>query len=376
MDIAINNEFVAATAGTDRVAFIVNGDYRSAMGNRARAFAARLPFQIEIAYRSNQKIRSIFAFLLFLFRTRASITYIFDIGYSGVLAGAIYRIMFRGSLIVETGDAIVDLARSTGSRGRIGLWLTRLLETLSFRAADRIVVRGTFHKESLAQQGIEADVIQDGVDLFEFRPIDVGALRREYDLDNVTTVGLVGSSIWSEKLQICYGWELVEAIRLLKEKPIKGIMIGGGSGIPRLKSACAKYGIEDRVVFLDYVPLQELNKYLNLIDICLSTQTNDLAGNVRTTGKLPLYLAAGRYVLASNVGEASLVLDDEMLVDYEGVRDATYPKKLADRILSISQCPEYAALCGLRNVEIAKQNFDYRILAKTVRQTLAAVSPR
>jgi glycosyltransferase involved in cell wall biosynthesis len=346
------------------------------MGERARAFACRLPYHIETAYRSNQKIRSTFAFLSFLLRKRPSITYVFDIGYSGVVAAVIYRIVFRNSLIVETGDAIVDLARSTGNRGRIGLWLTRLLELAAFRVSDRIVVRGTFHKKWLAQLGIEADVIQDGVDLSEFRPTDVGALRKEYDLHNVRTVGLVGSSVWSEKLQMCYGWELVEAIRLLKEKPIKGIMIGNGSGIDYLKARCAEYGIENRVVFLDYVPFEKLNPYLNLIDICLSTQTNDLVGKVRTTGKLPLYLAAGRYVLASNVGEASLVLDDEMLVDYEGVRDALYPGRLADRILSMLQCPEHTAMCGLRNVEIAKQNFDYAKLTKAVSATLAAASTR
>jgi hypothetical protein len=51
------------------------------------------------------------------------------------------------------------------------------------------------------------------------------------------------------------------------------------------------------------------------MDICLSTQTNDVVGWVRTTGKLPLYLAAGRYVLASRVGEAARVLPEEMLVD-------------------------------------------------------------
>src|SRR6185295_17446502 len=98
--------------------------------------------------------------------------------------------------------------------------------------------------------------------------------------------------------------------------------------------------IENRITFLDYVPYDQLPRYLNLIDVCLSTQTNDVVGRVRTTGKLPLYMAAGRYVLASRVGEASLVLNEDMLVEYEGVKDTAYPQRLADRVSALLDNPQ------------------------------------
>ena len=55
-------------------------------------------------------------------------------------------------------------------------------------------------------------------------------LRRQHDLGQVLTVGLVGSSVWSERQQTCYGWDLVEVIRLLKDRPVAGVLIGGGTG--------------------------------------------------------------------------------------------------------------------------------------------------
>jgi glycosyltransferase involved in cell wall biosynthesis len=223
-------------------------------------------------------------------------------------------------------------------------------------------VRGTFYKEWLRQRGIEADVIQDGVDADSFAAGDGRDLRKHYDLEGVITVGLVGSSIWSEKLQMCYGWELVETIRLLHDRPVKGIMIGSGSGIPHLEARCREYGIEEKILFLGYVAYEQLPSHLRLIDICLSTQTSDVVGQVRTTGKLPLYLAAGRYILASNVGEAKLVLDQEMLVEYEGVRDQEYPLKLKERIERILAEPEMLKR-STHNVVVAKENFDYSILA-------------
>jgi glycosyltransferase involved in cell wall biosynthesis len=353
------------------VAFIVNGDYDSAMGHRARDLAAHLGhYDIRIAYRSRRKIISILNLFIFLARLRPTVIYVFDLSYSGVLAAGLYRVVCGSSLIIETGDAIVELARSTGSRGRIGLGLTGLLEKIAFAIADRVVVRGSFHKEWLSRRGINAEVIQDGVETSRFTREDATDLRAQYGINGALTLGLVGSSIWSEKLQMCYGWELVETLNLLKRERVHGVMIGNGSGISHLKARCRDYGIEDRITFLDYVAYDQLPRYLNLIDICLSTQTNDLAGKVRTTGKLPLYLASGRYILASEVGEAKRVLQPEMLVPYEGVKDEQYPQKLACRIAAIIEHPEL--LDAHANAGLAEKYFDYSLLAKRAGDVIEA----
>jgi glycosyltransferase involved in cell wall biosynthesis len=357
-----------------RVAFIVNGDRQSAMAHRARALAAHLRerYDIRLAYREGNKIAALFRFLKFLRRTRPQVSYVFDMAYSGVLGGWLYRGLAGNRLVVETGDVIYELMRATGNRGPVGLWLTHSLERFSLRTADRIVVRGRFHQEWLSQLGHQADVIQDGVDTGEFAPLEVDDLRREHGLDEVLTVGLVGSSVWSEKQRLCYGWELIELLRLLKHEAVKGVIIGDGTGIPRLKARCREYGIEDKVLFLGYVPYEQLPRYLNLIDVCLSTQTNDIVGQVRTSGKLPLYLAAGRYVLASEVGEAARVLNREMLVRYEGVKDEQYPQRLMERVRLILDEP-HRLQSAAGNVEVAKQHFEYARLAERLGHVIEGV---
>ena len=337
------------------------------MGHRAREMASRINgFDIHIAYRSRRKVISILRLIILLIRIHPAVTYVFDISYSGIAAAVFYKLIFRNPLIVETGDAITELVRSTGSRGHVGLWLTHLLESLSIHIADQMVVRGSFHKELLARDGVKAEVIQDGVDLARFTPADEVDLREKYGFENAITIGLVGTSIWSEKLQNCYGWELVEVVRLLKDKPVRGIMIGDGSGITHLKSRCREYGIEDRVVFLGRLPYEDLPRYLPLIDICLSTQTNDVVGKVRTTGKLPLYLASGRYILATNVGEAARVLPKEMLIDFDGSADLIYPHKLKARIEEILDDPKILAR-GKTNIALTNEKFDYSVLAEKMR---------
>jgi len=355
------------------VAFIVNGGTDGAIGHRARAFAARLRdrYAIRTAFRSGRRLGALVEFVAFLFRTRPAVVYVFDMAVAGVLATALYKLLVGAWMIVDTGDAIYELVRSSGVRGPLGAALTRWFEHFSLWVADCVVVRGTRHQQYLASRGVDAVVIQDGVDVTLFAPQPDGGLRAQYGLDGWLTVGLVGASVWSQKLHMAYGWDLIEALRLLGPAPVKGVIIGDGSGIPRLKQRARDYGLADRVLFLGRVPYEELPRYLGLIDVCLSTQTNNLAGQVRTTGKLPLYLACGRYILASKVGEAALVLDEEMLVDYQGARDDGYPARLAGRIRALLDDPEFRTR-ALRNVAVARERFEYAVLAEKAAAVIEA----
>jgi glycosyltransferase involved in cell wall biosynthesis len=356
---------------TIKIAFLVNGGPSSAMGVRASSFASRLQpeFEIHVAYRSPSKIKAIFRFLGVLLRLRPDVCYVFDMGFSGVLAAGVYRIVSRCRIVVDTGDAIYELSRNSGVRGPMGLWLTKKLEQFAILISHRLVVRSHFHQEWLARRGMQASVIPDGVDTNSFRPLQETELRRHYGLEGFTTIGLLGSVVWNHKWQMCYGWELVELIGRLRHLPIKGVLIGDGSGLPHLQERCAALGLEDRIVFLGRIPYDDLPPLLNLMDICLSTQTNDLPGQVRTTGKLPLYLACGRFVLATAVGEANRVLPPEMLLPYHGTKDDEYPARLAERVLALLQDPE----CLNRReatVAVARSQFDYDVLAAKVRQAI------
>ena len=221
----------------------------------------------------------------------------------------------------------------------------------------------------MSERGVKSTLLRDGVEPDLFTPAPEESLRKSMGLDGVLTVGLVGSSMLYEKSGTCYGWDLVELIRLLKDRPVHGIMIGGGNGIAVLQERCREYGILNRMHFIGYTPYQTLPHYLRVIDVCLSTQSNDLIGQVRTTGKLPLYLATGRFILASRVGEATLVLPQEMLVDYQGAVDRQYPERLAERVLELLAQPARLQQ-GQALVEVARREFDYAVLAAILCQVL------
>ena len=355
------------------VVFLVNGEPGSAMGLRAQAFAKGLAnhFDIHIAYRAGNKILSMFRFVWLLARRRPRICYVFDMGFSGVLAAAFYRVI-GGRMMVDTGDAIYELSRSTGNRGPAGLLLTRFLEWTALSMSDGLIVRSHPHQQLLESKGFAADVIPDGVDTEQFRPSRDEDLRKKYQLDGCTVVGVLGSVVWSPRWQMCYGWELVEVISRLKDRAVKGLIIGDGSGLAWLRARCEALGISDRMVFLGRVPYQELPRLVNLMDICLSTQTNDIPGQVRTTGKLPIYLACGRFVLASKVGEAARVLPEEMLVAYEGTKDTNYPQRLAERVDKLLEEP-WALMQYKVSTDVAREHFEYQVLTTKLRAAIENV---
>ena len=357
-----------------KVAFLVNGGPTSAMAERAQAFQARLHtrYAIVTAYRTSRRLGSIVEFVKFLRRERPEIIYVFDLGYSGVIGAGVYSLVARTSVVLDTGDAIFELARSAGLRGPVGLALTWLLERVAFRIADAVVVRGTFHRTLLGTRGIDATVVQDGVGESAFASPDATNLRGRLGLNGVLSVGVLGSLVWSERLQIGYGWDLIEALRLLRGEPVRGVLIGSGTALPILKRRAADYDLGDQLIFIDRIPFEEVPAHLAAVDVWLSTQTNDIPGNVRTTGKLPLYMAAGRYILASDVGEASRVLPPEMRVEYRGVVDPEYPRRLADRLRALIAEPN-RLLAGNANVAVAKREFHYDVLAERVAAVLEAL---
>lgn len=354
-----------------RVAFVVNGGETSAMAERARAFARRLSpsWDPVIAYQCGSRRASLTRFAAELRSAAPDVIYVLDMAAAGVGAALCHGILARTPVVIDSGDAITALAYSAGLRGPLGLAATAALECASTWLADALVVRGSHHREWLAKRGIDATVIPDGVDLDAFRPLDAARRRESLGLDGAFVIGVLGSCVWSRRLGITYGWDLVEALALLRDLPVKGLLIGDGSGLPYMLDRARKLGVDDRLVCVGRQPFDALPELLNVCDVCLSTQTNNLAGRVRTTGKLPLYLACGRFVLASAVGEAARVLPPNQLLPYDGVVDRMYPVRLAERLREVMRTREDRHVTDA-NVAIARAHFDYRILAERLEAVL------
>lgn len=362
-----------------KLLYFINGSENSAAGIRARSIARRLPadWQIRFLYRSIPKWKSILPFLRGAREFRPDLIYVMDTAYTGVLAGYTAKKLLGCGLITDTGDVAFELALSTGTYSPTQLALIRWIEELATRESDYLIVRGSYHKDWLAERGKHrVEFIPDGVDIAEAEPVAATEFDRESGLDGARlVVGLVGTMDWSARHRMCYGWDIVEALAFTRDLPIKALLVGDGNGRAILEQRARELGVIDRTVFTGRVRYEELPRYLSRMDACVSTQSNDLVGMVRTTGKLPLYLAFGKYVIATDVGEARRVLPGiGCLLPYEGVRDDAHPARLAAHLRELIDRPERLNIAEKARL-VARENFDYAMLAsrveKVCRQSIA-----
>jgi glycosyltransferase involved in cell wall biosynthesis len=288
---------------------------------------------------------------------------------SGVASALPFRIFGPATVLIDTGDAVTALARAAHLRGPLGVAATWLLEEAGLKLASHIVVRGFLHHELLARRGISSTWIPDGFEEEIFHP--AAASSTEADL----CIGLLGSVIWNGSLSATYGYDLVEILAALSDLPVRGVLVGDGTGLARLKAHASARGVAQRMTFAGHVPYPELGSWLHSFDVALSTQTNDLPGQVRTTGKLPLYLACGCFVLASRVGEAARVLPPEMLVDYEGSRDPDYPARAAAHLRGLIRNQTPFRALGLAAAQRLAPQYEYNRLSLQLASLVTRLLP-
>jgi glycosyltransferase involved in cell wall biosynthesis len=268
-------------------------------------------------------------------------------------------------VILETGDVGAALLEKAGTHGRAALAWRAAVERASWRAADTLVVRGEGYREVLARRGIsrEVEVLPEGVDLDRFRPLDPRPWRAKLGLAATdVAIGTVGSIVWSPVECTTYGWELVEMLPLTPSH-VKAVIVGDGDGVRRLRDRARTLGVEDRMRTTGLVPHESVPEVLAALDAVTWTQTPDDVGGCRTTLKLPEYLACGKFIIATDVGEARRsVIGNGRRLRYCGGRDARFAEAVAAvvRELCIDPAIRQSGLAG----RVTARHFDWDRLAR------------
>lgn len=299
-----------------------------------------------------------------------SLIYLIDIGNKKFWFSLLCKIFLKNNIIFDTGD---DYYLLNKEKGKKGLKLLKLycIQNLLLKFSDIIITRGYYHKKYLEKKGFKnVYQIPDCVDLNHSKLRNTTRLRNKYRLKNFLIVGLIGTLNWNQKYNICYGYNLIESLNILKKLKIKAIIIGDGAGLKYLKQKSKEYGIENKIIFTGKIPYLMVPDYLSLINIGVSTQSNNSVGWFRTTGKLPEYLALNKYIIATNIGEAKRVLKNVgSLLPYKGIKDEKYPLRLANEIKKIYYNREKLkkAQSGRK---IAKIFFNYEIQTTNLEKIL------
>ena len=331
------------------------------LGRRAEAFAELLAPEFRVRVVTAPKrppvsmIRS------------SDLVYVIDPGRAGFPA-VVSAWLVRRPVVVEMGDPQAALYRNAG-RDRLSIVAGGTIDWLVGHGATAVVVRGRGLAEAVRVRAPWTEV-PDGVDVDRFVPGADGDLRKQLEIpDDALVAGVVGSLRLGRKRETTYGWDVVDALSLLRDQPVWGMIVGDGDGLPALRRHADELGVSNRLVLPGYVPHERVHSYIAAMDVCVSRQTNDDVGRSRTTAKLPEYLACDRYVLATAVGAARDVLPEEMLLPYDGFFDPEHPRRLADRLAAlVPRQPELRRGSGTRRIAVAR--YSYPALARRLGEFL------
>jgi glycosyltransferase involved in cell wall biosynthesis len=242
-------------------------------------------------------------------------------------------------------------------------------EARTFSSADGVFVVSSALKAHLVERGVPAAsirVIPNGADTTRFRPDAANAVLRARLGPDRTILGFVGS------FGSFHGIEMLRhAITTVvpKRPDVAFLLVGKGRLSGELEAYCRTRGFADRVLFAGFVPHAEVPGAVAAMDIVLAPYAPQELFYFSPI-KLFEYMAAGRAVLAADLGQIAEVIEDGrngMLYDPGNAR------AFEEKLLQLVDDHALRTRLGVNARRTIEQQYTWRMNAERVADLLANV---
>jgi len=208
-------------------------------------------------------------------------------------------------------------------------WLYKILikpwHLLIFKKADHITALSEYLKKRAQKNGVKCkiSIIPNAVDLEKFTkellPGELDEIKGELNKKSVEKY-LIHTG------RLNYKNALDDVIKALPWLPldIKFLLVGDGEELEKLKNLSKKLKVEDRVIFKEFVPHEQMVKYLKMADIFIRPSLSEGLGSSFLES-----MAAEIPVIATPVGGIPDFLEDGKTGWFCEVRN---PKSIAEKI--------------------------------------------
>lgn len=243
-------------------------------------------------------------------------------------------------------------------------WPARWLERRIFRHAHRVLCVSESMADYVRERGARPNgvlVQPNAVDADRFRPDDHAdelRARLGYTAENVV-VGFVGS------LKPWHGVEhLVEAVALARQDApqLRLLIVGDGPARAAIERALAGWQLEDIAILAGNVAHAQIPEYLAAMDVTVAPYLESPSFYFSPL-KIFEYMAAGRPVIASHLGQIPAILSH----DETGI---LYPPSdinaLAAQIRMLAAQPETRRAMGAKAAEVIRACHTWTTVAERI----------
>ncbi len=229
------------------------------------------------------------------------------------------------------------------------------------RIADTVSVASEALRQQALAMGVRPDDLFEapvGADLERFvRGGDGEQLREELGFDGPIALYL-GQLAGAHAAPLF----LEAAALVLQQRPEAGfLVVGGGRTLADMKELAERLGVAHRVRFTGAVPHSEVPRYMDVADVAVATLPDTPQARTKSPLKVVEYMAAGRAVVASAVGEAVRFLGDAGRLVEPGSAAA-----LADAMADLLGDPYTASELGVAARERLRSHFTWMHTAENL----------
>jgi len=241
-----------------------------------------------------------------------------------------------------------------------------LLEGYNLKNTDGIVAGNKDGEDILRERGYDGPIKvmpQLGVDETLFKPEPQVELRDSLGIEaDDFVVGFVGRFVEEKGLLT-----LTKSLAGLQEKNWKWLLLGRGELQASLLETATALGIKDRLIFVESVPHDHVQKYINLMNtLVLPSETTYKFKTLTSVGWKEQFghvlieaMACRIPVIGSDSGEIPHVIGDAGLVFPEG-----NVEELTDRLMQLMEQKELAENLGEKGYEKAMEQYTNKALAR------------
>jgi L-malate glycosyltransferase len=297
-----------------------------------------IDFPLQSFYDSNMVLQTR-RFVSYLKRHQIRIVHSHDF-YSNIFG-------MNGAMLAGVRGRIASKRETTGTRTRA----QKTAERLAFKLAHAVVANAGAVKEHLIEQGVsdkKIAIIYNAIDLSRFQNGDASEALERLNLIALRDRPLV-SMVANFEYRIKDHPMLLRAAQRVKAEVPDAMFVIAGEGElrPETEKLAGELGLRDSCLFIGRCA--SVPDLLAASQICvLSSQAEGFSNSILE------YMAAGRAVVATDVGGAS-----EAIVEGETgyLVQAGDDRAMAERLISLLRDPEKRRKMGLNGRRLVEQRF-------------------